>query len=191
MSGSCDQERKKMASNNAPWLKTVAEHFCPAYKCELYLKKNKDIEWCIANTSQIERKAKDLKTLFFKQIKLKVGYYVIQQLKRKCKIWLLYLSNYGLGQRSTNKFRKFVRYIKKINHYCRYGIDDSDEDYHDSDNEDDKEGYDPDHEDDGHTESDAYSDNGYGDENEDDDCEDDDPSTKTVMKVMIQMMVKY
>ena len=70
-----------MASNNAPWLKTVAEHFCPAYKYELYLKKNKDIEWCIANTSQIERKAKDLKTLFFKQIKLKVGYYVIQKLK--------------------------------------------------------------------------------------------------------------
>ena len=118
-----------MASNNAPWLKTVAEHFCPAYKCELYLKKNKDIEWCIANTSQIERKAKDLKTLFFKQIKLKVGYYVIQRLKRKCKIWLLYLGNHGLGKRSTNKFRKFVKYIKKADRHYRYGIGDSDEDY--------------------------------------------------------------
>ena len=119
-----------MASNNAPWLKTVAEHFCPAFKCLTYLK-NKNIEWCIANTSQIEREAKDLKTLFFKQIKLKVVNYVIQRLKRKCKIWLLYLGNHGLGKRSTKKFRQFVKYINKAEHHYRDGIRDSDEDYDD------------------------------------------------------------
>ena len=88
-----------MASNNAPWLKTVDKHFCPAYKCEIYLKKNKDIEWCIANNSQIKREAKDLKALFFKQIRLKdVNYW---WLLKKCKIWILYLENHGLGERST------------------------------------------------------------------------------------------
>ena len=98
-----------MAATNAPWMDTVSEHFCSAYKCLIY-RKNKDIKWCISHNSQIKKEAKDLKKIFFKQIKLKiVNYFTRKRLTKKCKKWLQYLANHGLGKRSTKKFRKFVK----------------------------------------------------------------------------------
>ena len=178
-----------MESKFAPLLKKVEQRFCSSYRGLIYWKKE-DFNWCLNNTNKIERESKFLQKCFVKLIKTRDVHHVPKRkLIRKCQKWLYSFDKYGLTIRSNKKFKKFIKYIKKVGQYYGYGTSDCHDDYGEDSQPEDSESN-PDHvcdpgyeyygyedsDQDFENDTDTNSNNetvGYGDENEDDDYEND------------------